>query len=613
MWSAYARLFGFTRPFLGLLAAAVALTVVGALLDTLSLLLLIPFLQSLFGIEVLGTSNPTLIERMLDSWFGAWLRTGDPLAGLRNVCVLVLAAILLKNLVQYGARMLGIAVQERVEQRMRDSVYAHLQYLPLGYFNRTKVGQLITRLTNDTREARGAISYVATEVLRQAVTAVSYIVALLLMSWRLTLVAVLTGPLVAVFLGPVVGRLKRRFSKAFQERGELTSVAQEAMSGIRLVKSFGAEEHEKQRFFKKSGDYTRRMIRAEALNQSAGPISETLSSVVALVLIWIGAQMVLETGTLTAEVFMVFVTVALRLVSPVKALSQFPARLQMALAAGERFFEILDTPTEPAGDGGRPAEAPRASIRFEGVSFEYEAGRPVLRDIEFEAKPGEVVALVGPSGAGKTTLVDLLPRFIEPTAGRITMDGRDLRDVPLKSLRGLFGVVSQETVVFHDTVRGNVAYGDRRSEEDIEAALRAANAEEFIRDLPDGLETILGERGTRLSGGQRQRIGIARAILRDPPLLILDEATSSLDTESEKLIQAALDRLLKGRTVFVIAHRLSTIRGADRILVMEDGRIVESGDHEGLYAKGGLYRKLCDLQFSSPEQSARETDDDSGG
>jgi len=285
----------------------------------------------------------------------------------------------------------------------------------------------------------------------------------------------------------------------------------------------------------------------------------------------------------------------------------------MALAAGERFFEILDTPAEPAGDGGRPADPPRASIRFEGVSFEYEAGRPVLRDIEFEAKPGEVVALVGPSGAGKTTMVDLLPRFIEPTAGRITMDGRDLRDVPLKSLRGLFGVVSQETVVFHDTVRGNVAYGDRRSEEDIEAALRAANAEEFIRDLPDGLETILGERGTRLSGGQRQRIGIARAILRDPPLLILDEATSSLDTESEKLIQAALDRLLKGRTVFVIAHRLSTIRGADRILVMEDGRIVESGDHEELYARGGLYRKLCDLQFSSPEQSARQTDGDSGG
>jgi subfamily B ATP-binding cassette protein MsbA len=224
----------------------------------------------------------------------------------------------------------------------------------------------------------------------------------------------------------------------------------------------------------------------------------------------------------------------------------------------------------------------------------------VLRDIHFEARQGEVVALVGPSGAGKSTFVDLLPRFIDPTGGRITMDGRDLRDWPLGSLRSLFGVVSQETVIFHDTVRANISYGTDRPEDEIYDAIRAANAEEFIRDLPDGLDTLLGDRGVRLSGGQRQRVGIARAILRDPPLLILDEATSSLDTESEQLIQAALERLLRGRTVFVIAHRLSTIRGADRILALDEGRLVESGTHEELYDAGGLYRRLCDLQFASP-------------
>jgi subfamily B ATP-binding cassette protein MsbA len=247
-----------------------------------------------------------------------------------------------------------------------------------------------------------------------------------------------------------------------------------------------------------------------------------------------------------------------------------------------------------------PVTPPRESIRFDHVDFEYEAGRPVLRGIDFEARPGEVVALVGPSGAGKSTLVDLLPRFIDPTGGRITMDGRDLRELPLGSLRSLFGVVSQETVIFHDTVRANVSYGTERSEEDIYAAIRAANAEEFIRELPDGLDTLLGDRGVRLSGGQRQRVGIARAILRDPPLLILDEATSSLDTESEQLIQAALERLLTGRTVFVIAHRLSTISGADRILALEDGKLVESGTHAELYAAGGIYRRLCDLQFAAP-------------
>jgi subfamily B ATP-binding cassette protein MsbA len=601
MWSSYTRLFRYVGPFAGLLIGAIVLMVVSAALDAFTLLLLIPFLQSLFGMEILAGADMSSLERWLDGWFGDWIRSGDPLDALRNVCLLVLGVLAVKNICLYGARLLTMYVQEHVERHMRDDVYGHLQYLPLSFFGQMKVGQLITRVLNDTREARTVITFALTDVLRQAVTATTYIVFLFLMSWQLTLVALLTGPLVAVGLSPILRRLKGSYGKAFQQRGELVSVAQETMSGIRLVKSFGAEEHERERFSQHSLRYARRMVRANALSQAAGPISETLSSVIALVLIWIGANMVLGTGVLTAAVFISFVTMAVRLVSPVKALAQFPTKLQLSIAAAERFYEVLDTGAEPSSAVGEKAvQAPRESIRFESVDFEYETDRPVLRGIDFEARPGEVVALVGPSGAGKSTLVDLLPRFIDPTRGRITMDGRDLKDFPLGALRSLFGVVSQETVIFHDTVRANVSYGDERPEEEIWEALRAANAEDFIRDLPDGIDTLLGDRGVRLSGGQRQRVGIARAILRDPPLLILDEATSSLDTESEQLIQAALDRLLTGRTVFVIAHRLSTIRGANRILALEDGHLVESGTHDELYAAGGLYRRLSDLQFASP-------------
>jgi subfamily B ATP-binding cassette protein MsbA len=332
----------------------------------------------------------------------------------------------------------------------------------------------------------------------------------------------------------------------------------------------------------------------------ASPLSETLSSVVALGLVWIGAWMVLGEGSLTAEQFLFFITVALQLISPLKAIADYPAKLQLSVAAADRFFEILDAPVELAG-GSRIASAPADSVRFEAVSFEYEPDRPVLRDVSFEMKAGEVLAIVGPSGAGKTTLVDLLPRFIDPTSGRITLDGTDLREFTLSSLRELFGVVSQETVIFHDTVRGNIAYGrpERWSDAEILSAAAAANAADFVEELPDGLDTVLGDRGVRLSGGQRQRVGLARAILRDPPILILDEATSALDSESEQLIQRALDRLLQDRTVFVIAHRLSTVRGADRILVLDDGAVVGSGSHDELLEGGGIYRRLHDLQFTS--------------
>ncbi len=598
----YLRLLGYLRPFLNLFLLSTLLTVIMAGLDVFSLVLVIPLLQNLFGTgTALAGPQSTILERALDFVAGGFIDAGSPLASLRNVCLLVLGAILLKNAALVGSRWAALTVREGVERDMREDVYNHLQLLPLSYFGKAKVGQLLTRVLTDTRAARDAISYGLADVIRKIVTTVVYAAVLLLISWQLTIVALALAPVLAVVLAPLLKRLRTGFREALDKQGELLSVLQENVSGIRLVKSFGAEDHERRRFAAISELYRKRNLKTSVLSDLASPLSETLSSVVALGLVWIGAWMVLGEGSLTAEQFLLFVTVALQLISPLKAIADYPAKLQLSMAAADRFFEILDAPIEPPG-GSITAAAPKRGIRFENVSFEYEPGAPVLEEIEIEIRPGEVLAIVGPSGAGKTTFVDLLPRFIDPTRGRITVDGTDIRDFSLSSLRDLFGVVSQETVIFHDTVRGNIAYGspDRWSEAELRAAARAANAEEFIDELPKGFETELGDRGVRLSGGQRQRIGLARAILRDPPILILDEATSSLDTESELLIQRALDRLLTGRTVFVIAHRLSTVRGADRILVLENGRAVGSGTHDELLDDDGTYRRLYDLQFEQP-------------
>jgi subfamily B ATP-binding cassette protein MsbA len=605
-WGSFGRLFGYLRPFYAIFILGLFLSVVSAVLDTFSLVLIIPFLQSLFGqTSPLAGSASNLVERFLDLTVGGLIRGASPLVALRNVCVVMMGAMIAKNLALYGSKLCGVVVREKAERKMREDVYDHLQYLPLSFFDRMKAGQIMARVLHDTQQSKSIISASLSDVIRKAVTIVVYLVALVLLSWRLTLVTVVAAPVLALLLAPMMRRLKRGFRKAFDQRGELLSVLQETVSGIRLVKASGAERHESRRFADRSGRYTRRMIRTGALAEAASPLSESLSSLVALALMWIGASMVLGSGGIGPEQFIAFIMLALRLISPMKAMAQFPAMLQLSLAAAERFFEVLDTRPEPrTRPGDRVVEELREEIRFEDVSFEYEPGRPVIRDVSLAVPRGEVVALVGPSGAGKSTLVDLLPRFIEPSRGRITLDGVDISHISMPSLRSLFGIVSQETVIFHDTVYANIAYGNDRLPGEVEAAARAANAYDFIRELPEGYQTQLGDRGVRLSGGQRQRIGIARALLRDSPILILDEATSSLDTESEQLIQRALARLLTGRTVFVIAHRLSTVHEADRILVLDEGRIAEQGRYEDLYAAGGLYRRLHDLQFSLPVRAA---------
>ncbi len=601
----FRRLLRYLSPYRLVFAVSLGATVLASLLDGFTMILLIPFLRALFGEALVLQAGGTLVERVLDATVGGLIQGADSNLALRNVVLVVMAGLLLKNAFHYTAQALGVKIREGIMRDMRNDLYGRIQRLPLGFFDRYKAGQLLARVFSDTSQAKQVVMYATADAIRNSASLIAFITALLLISWKLTLLALIAAPVFLGFLKPMLWRLRKGFRSAYDSQGELTSMLQETASGARLVKAYGAEEYEYRRFAEMNRTSYKHTVRAERVYLLSSPLSEILGSVVTLIIVWVGAQLVFG-GELTAEALLTFLTISLRLQSPIKALTTLPAQAQSSLAAADRFFEILDTAPEREGADGFELDSLRERVAYEDVHFAYEDGEPVLGGLSFEVRRGEVAALVGPSGVGKSTVVDLLPRFYEPQRGRITVDDHDIRDVRLASLRNLLGIVSQETVIFHDTVRANIAYGatNEYSQQEIEAAARAANAHDFITHLPDGYDTLLGDRGVRLSGGQRQRIAIARAILRDPPLLIFDEATSSLDTESERLVQDAIARLLANRTVIVVAHRLSTIRDADQILVLSEGRIVEAGRHETLLARGGLYRRLYELQFSSASDDA---------
>jgi ATP-binding cassette, subfamily B, bacterial MsbA len=459
---------------------------------------------------------------------------------------------------------------------------------------------------NDTFETRLILTQIVTQSLQSASLVVVYVAILFSISWPLSLIALIILPLLGFSLQPMLRKLRRGNLRRGNVHGEMTSVLQETIGGIRLVKASGTEAYEEARFAEGSNKYARSSLRLTRLALVAPPVTEIIGTLIAVLILWIGAWQVLRNGTMTGATLLAFLTLVLRLLQPLKQLSQMRTTAQSSLASAERLFEILDSPAEYQRDRGtRESASFERELRFEDVSFSY-GDAQVLTGINLTARKGEVVALVGPSGSGKSTLVDLIPRFYEPTGGRITIDGIDTRDIKLPALRALTGIVSQETVLFHETVRNNIAYGamTKYTQAEIESAAKAANAHEFISELPSGYDTLLGERGTRLSGGQRQRLAIARALLTDPPILILDEATSALDTESERLVQEAVDRLLQGRTVFVIAHRLSTIAHADQILVLDRGEIVERGSHAELLVKRGAYYRLYSLQFGDADEAS---------
>jgi subfamily B ATP-binding cassette protein MsbA len=604
----YRRLLAYVRPYWPRMLVLSLTIALFASLSGVSLTLIPPFLRVILERDVPtaaapddgseGLPLPKFIEEIrldVKASFEGWMYAGDANERLARFIWLLIALMIAKNIFGYVQTYFTEYLEQRVLYRIRRDVYAHILDLPLSYFDRERAGHLISKVTNDVSMLRGAVIGVAASVLRNALMTLLALSILLSVSWRLTLLVFAIVPLNVVLINWVGKKLKRRSRRAQEGMADMTANLEETIAGVRVVKAFDTRAHEQERFGRHSYRHMMHYVKMQMYGALSAPTSELLGTVSFAVVLWYGGQRVID-GGLPAENLVMFVAAMLFVVSPLKNLSRLSTVVQQATASAQRVFDLLDVAKDDESKGDRVATF-SDQVRFENVSFEYVAGETVLRDVSFTAKKGEVVAIVGSSGAGKTTLVDLIPRFYTPAAGSITLDGVDTRTYSLASLRALMGIVTQETILFNDSIYNNIAYGSPKATEAIEQAARAANAHDFIVGFPDGYGTVVGDRGAQLSGGQRQRLAIARAILRDPAILIFDEATSALDSESERLVQEAMDRLFAGRTTFVIAHRLSTIRHANKILVLERGRLTEHGTHSELMTKNGTYHRLYQLQF----------------
>ena len=549
--------------------------------------------------EWAGKAGLTLNEK-LKYWTNVLILRETPLESLKILCLSILTVFFIKNIFLYIKNILLRIVELKLVKEIRDRLYIHIQTLSLGYFNRQHSGTITSIVMNDVEQLQTALAVVFQRLFVEPINILTFVALLFIISWKLALIAIIIIPLAGIAILSI-GRSIRRKSRRTQAKiAEIMQILTETVTSIRIVKAFVNEKEEVKNFTRESKHYFKLLLKRARLDLIAGPTTETFGVIIGVVLLWYGGMEVLAQKGVSAEDFIRFILILFSILGPIKQLSNVNLKIQIGAASAERIFGLLDTPPEIVEDPD-PIELDvfNNAIEFDQIYFEYsDADERVLDEVSFTIKKGEIVALVGPSGSGKSTIADLIPRFFDVSKGALRIDGNNVRKISFSSLRGSMGIVTQEVILFNDTIRKNIAYGQSDvTEEAIQKAAKAANALEFIEQSPDGFDTLIGERGVNLSGGQKQRLAIARALLKNPPILILDEATSALDTESEKMVQKAIEVLMKDRTVLVIAHRLSTVQNADKIVVLDKGKILEVGSHNELYEKGGLYRRLYDIQF----------------
>ena len=518
---------------------------------------------------------------------------------LRVLCFSIVIIFILKNIFLYLKNLSMSFVQLRIVTQLRNRIYAHLQSLSLSFFHKRKSGDLSSVIIHDVTMLNNSIGTTFQKIIVEPINIIAFTILLFIISWKLMLIALLIIPisqLVIQYIGKSIRRKARRNTKQI---GGILSIITENLSSTRIVKAFAMEDHEIDKFNNESWKYFGLLFRSAKLRLTSSPIIETIGVSMAVLLLWLGGSEVVIGSTLSSEDFLRFMFLLFSMLGPIRSLSNVHITLQNGYASAERIFDVLDEKSDVPDNGENEIESLNKGLIFNNVNFDYGEGSFELKDISFTIAKGETVALVGASGSGKSTIADLIPRFFDISRGKVMVDNKDIKDYKLRSLRGMMGIVTQETILLNTSIWQNICYGSNFNEKRLVEASEGANVVEFIDSLEDRYDTLVGERGVKLSGGQQQRIAIARAIYKNPSLLLLDEATSALDTKSERLVQNALDNLMKNRTVLVIAHRLSTIKNADRIIVLDKGAIVESGTHKELYDKNGIYYNLYNIQFES--------------
>ncbi|MBQ0078157.1 MAG: ABC transporter ATP-binding protein [Bacteroidales bacterium] len=602
------RLYGW--PYKKYIGGSVVLNILGAVFNIFSFSLIIPILQILFKVgeesyafipwdaEGIGIKDKLIgnlyyyVSLGIDSWGAGKV--------LLLLCLFLVGMTFIKTLCNYAASAVMVPIRTGITRDLRVKIYDKILGQPIGYFSQERKGDIIARMSGDVTEVEVSICSSIDMLLKNPILLIFYVGTLFLISWQLTLFVLVFAPVMLWLMSRIASKLKQRSKEAQSLWSDILSQVDETLGGLRVIKAFLADSKMADRFRKVTASYRRKLSHVARRQALAHPVSEFLGTTMIAIVMWVGGVFILgEHSVIDAPTFIFFMVMLYNIIQPIKDLSKAAYGIPKGLASMERIDKILDAPNtilEPAKP--RSLDSFNSEIRFDGVGFKYtEDGRQILSDVSLSIPKGRTVAIVGASGAGKSTLVALIPRFYDVTEGSVTIDGVDVREVSSKSLRGLMGNVNQEPILFNDTIFNNIAFGvPDATMEDVVAAAKIANAHDFIMEKENGYDEPVGDRGSRLSGGQRQRISIARAILKNPPILILDEATASLDTESERLVQEALDRLMSNRTTIAIAHRLSTIKNADEIIVMDEGRIVERGRHNELIALGGYYKKLNDMQ-----------------